>query len=369
MNRDPILIRVDATVRTGFERFARCLTLAAALQRRRRPTYFLSQLEPTSLAFTIKRGGNDWIDACNPAGSQDDLDDLIQEIRRRHPAAVIVDEADASHDYLAAVAGTGVLLVSIDHQASIRFPSHLVVNPLLGPGRESYEFYPGTQLLLNQRYTLVRPEVRRQRQGRAQEPAPIVPANGKANANLFRALLSLGEDDPHRNVINYAKILLNTPRIGKVDIIVRREHPDLEQIQKLVEANTDRLELALEPAEVAARIVRVHFALTSGNGWSNELACVGVPQLLIVQNESHWPNAQRLEEEGCATCLGWQENVSPQTIRLAVQNLLADPLDRLAMARCGRQLIDGRGPDRFVIALEVLLHPSRLVNLEPAEAA
>ena len=51
MNRDPILIRVDATPRNGFERFARCMTLAAALQRRRRPTFFLSQLEPTSLAF------------------------------------------------------------------------------------------------------------------------------------------------------------------------------------------------------------------------------------------------------------------------------------------------------------------------------
>ena len=28
------------------------------------------------------------------------------------------------------------------------------------------------------------------------------------------------------------------------------------------------------------------------------------------------------------------------------------------MARCGRKLIDGRGPDRLVTALEVLLHRS-----------
>src|SRR5687767_2855468 len=82
MNRDCILIRVDATPRSGYERFSRCMTLAAALQRRRRPTYFFSQLEPTVLAFSIKRGGNDWIDACHPAGSSDDLEDFIQEIRR-----------------------------------------------------------------------------------------------------------------------------------------------------------------------------------------------------------------------------------------------------------------------------------------------
>ena len=124
----------------------------------------------------------------------------------------------------------------------------------------------------------------------------------------------------------------------------------------------------MDVAEIAAKILRAHFALTSGSGWSNELACVGLPQLLIVQNETHWPNAQRLEEEGCATCLGWHESVSAQTIRLAVQNILADPLERQAMSRCGRQLFDGRGPDRFVTALEVMLHPSRLVDFT-AEAA
>ena len=86
-------------------------------------------------------------------------------------------------------------------------------------------------------------------------------------------------------------------------------------------------------------------------------------RLFIVQSEAHWPTAQRLEDEGAGTCLGWHESVSAQTIRLAVQNLLGDPFERQAMARCGRQLIDGRGPDRLVTALEVLLHPSRQIAL------
>src|SRR5207248_10864494 len=58
--------------------------------------------------------------------------------------------------------------------------------------------------------------------------------------------------------------------------------------------------------EVSARLTRCHFAVTAGNGWSLELACVGIPQLLIVQDERHWPTAQRLEEEGAAVCLGWR---------------------------------------------------------------
>jgi spore coat polysaccharide biosynthesis predicted glycosyltransferase SpsG len=368
MNRDPILFRVDGTTRSGLEHLARCLTFAAALQRRRRPTYFLSQLEPASLGLAIKRAGNDWLEADGPAGSSDDAAETIQEVRRLHPAAVIVDAPDATEAYLAELCSTGVLVAVLDNQAAIRFPSQLVINPMLAPGREGYEFYPGTQLLLGPRYALVRPEVRRIRPTRAQEPPPLPAAEGKAAKEPFRALIALGDDDPNHQTEVLVRTLMNTPKVGRVDVVVRPQHPDLAKFQALAEAHPARLEVATEPAEVTARIVRAHFAITGGGCWSLELACVGLPQLVIVQAEAHWPTAQRLEEEGCATCLGWHATVSPQTIRLAVQNLLGDPLERQAMSRCARKLIDGRGPDRLVTALEVVLHPSRRVDLTEVAA-
>ncbi len=366
MNRAPIMFRVDATPRTGYENLARCLTFAAALQRRRRPTYFLSRLEPGSLGLGIKRGGNEWLDADSTVGTEEDLSETIQEIRRLKPSAVIVDSSEADEQYLAAIQNTGVLLLSIDHHAAIRIPSDILVNPLLGPDKETYEFHDNTQILMGPRYTLVRPEVRRCRASRSQEPALIQPANGKSTQGQFRVMVSLGEDDPNRQSIELARLLLNVPRIAKVDVAVRSYHPDLEQLQVMAEANPERLEVAVDLPEITARIVRCHFAVTSGSGWSMELASVGVPQLVIVQSESYWPTAQRLEEEGCVTCLGWHESTSAGTIRNAIQNLLTDPLERQAMSRCGRLLIDGRGPDRLVTALEVMLHPTRLVGFRTA---
>jgi len=355
MSRAPIFLRVDATPRTGYERLARGMILAAALQRRRRPVYFLSQLEPNGLAMSVKRGGNNWVAMSHDVGTAHDLRETTQHIRRHQPAAIFVDDADATENYLKELMGAGVTVLSIDHLATSRFPSQVIVNPLLGPSKESYEFAARAQLLMGRRYALVRPEIRRHRPTRSQEPAPLAATVDSKPSGQFRALVALGEDDPHQQTIDMAKLLLAAPRIGKVDIIVRREHPQVEAIRTLVETNTGRLELALEPAEIAARLVRCHFALTGGSGWSNELACIGMPQLLIVQNEAHWPNAQRLEEEGCASCLGWHENVSAGTVRTAVQNILTDPLERQAMARCGRKLIDGRGPDRLVNAMEILL--------------
>jgi spore coat polysaccharide biosynthesis predicted glycosyltransferase SpsG len=367
MSRAPIILRVDATVQSGYERLARCTTLAAAVQRRRRPVYFLSQLEPNSLAMGIKRGGNQWILADHPAGTEEDVNQTLAEIARLKPAAVFIDAPDVSHDYLAEIASTNVLLGAIDHSAAIHFPTKLVINPLLSPNRSSYEHDPDAQLLLGRRYAMVRPEIRRQRQTRSQEPPPVAVANGTTISSQYRVLLALGEDDPHQMTMDLAQLLSNAPRVGKVDIVIRREHPQLEAIREMVEANKEAITLALEPAEIANRITRCHFAVTSGSGWSLELACVGVPQLLLLQNEMHWPNAQRLEDEGAASILGWHENVSAQTIRQGVQNLITDALERKSMARCGRKLIDGRGPDRLVTAMEILLSPAQ--QAEPLRLA
>jgi spore coat polysaccharide biosynthesis predicted glycosyltransferase SpsG len=355
MTRAPILFRVDGTHRLGWESLWRCLTYAAALQRRRRPTYFLSQIDPPELVYQVRRVGNEWLPATASAGTPEDLDQTLAEIRRLAPAAVVLDSAEVDEDYLRAIRETGTLLVSLDHLAQISFPSRLIVNPLLGPGREAYEFALGTQVLLGTRYVMVRPEIRRVRPLRAQEPA-----------QPFRALVALGDDDPNDQAGELARLLLNCPRVARVDIAVRFHHPALPALQELATSCPERLEIAVEPAEVTARIIRCHFAITAGNSWSLELACIGIPQLLIVQNEAHWPTAQRLEEEGAAACLGWHETVSATTIRQSVQTLLADPLERQAMTRCGRQLIDGRGPDRLVTALEVLLHPGRKVPVAQA---
>src|SRR5581483_9232730 len=101
---------------------------------------------------------------------------------------------------------------------------------LLAPGREAYEFSRGTQVLLGPRYALVRPEIRRVRPVRAQEPA-----------QPFRALVALG-DDPHGQSGELARVLLNCPRVGRVDVVVRPYHRDLEALQGLAAQCPERLE-------------------------------------------------------------------------------------------------------------------------------
>src|SRR3954467_4290579 len=97
--RGPILFRCDGTADLGWEPLYQCLSLAAALQRRRRGTHFLSYLDPLSLATVINRGNNDWVPAENRIGEAGDLAATIAQVRKINAAAVVIagDRYDADY--------------------------------------------------------------------------------------------------------------------------------------------------------------------------------------------------------------------------------------------------------------------------------
>ena len=109
-----------------------------------------------------------------------------------------------------------------------------------------------------------------------------------------------------------------------------------------------------------------HFALTSGDGWSPELCVVGIPQLVLAQTKRHAMNGKQMDEEGVATFLGDAADVTARPVEGGRRVLLDDPMERKGMTRCARNLFDGRGPDRIVNGMEIMLHaPARHAPRRP----
>lgn len=347
--RGPILFRCDGTPDRGWEPFYQCLSLAAALQRRRRGTHFFSYLDPLSLATVVNRGNNDWVPAEHPIGIGRDLDATLAQIRRLNAAAVVVAGEGVTTEYLAELKKSGTLVVVFDATASIRFPADVVVNPLQWPTRKSYRFEPGTQLLLGHKFALCRGVFRRQRTIRATEPpAP------------FKALVAMGDDDLGGQALERTAQLLEMPKVAKVSVAVRTHHARYDDLKELAAGSGGRVEVVTESKELMTRLVRAHFALTGGDGWTPELCVVGVPQLILSQTARHAATGKRMDEDGVATYLGDAGEVTFEGLRDAVDLLLDDHMERKGMTRCARNQFDGRGPDRIVNGMEILLHaPAR----------
>lgn len=348
VKRGPILFRCDATPQLGYERFYQCMSLAAAMQRRRRGTYFLSYLDPLSLATSIHRANNDWIAAEQPVGGSDDLKATVAEVRRLNAAAVVVASTEANAEYLAGLNDSGTRVIVIDAEPTMTFPSKLVVNPFLAPGAKPYRVERGTQLLLGRRFALVRGVFRRQRTIRATEqPGP------------FRALVAFGDDDPADQTLLRTEQLLGIDGVDKVSMVVRTHHPRYDELKDFAADSKGRVEVLSEVKDLMTRLVRSHFALTSGDTWALELCCVGIPQLILPTETRHLLNAKRMDDEGVGTFLGAATDVSEKALAEAVSLVLTDPIERVGMTRCGRRLIDGRGGDRIVNGLEIVLHTQR----------
>lgn len=346
--RGPILFRCDGTPERGWEPLYQCLSLAAALQRRRRGTHFFSYLEPLSLATVINRANNDWQPAEHPLGSEGDLEATIARARALQAAAIVVAGEGMTPDYLAALRETGALVVAFDSTASMNFPIDLVVNPLLAPGKKPYKLGPGCQRLLGHRFALCRGVFRRQRTIRAMEPpAP------------YRVLVAMGDNDSAETLVRTQQ-LMAMEKVAKVSIACRTHHPKFDELLELADGSGNKVEVLTEAKELMTRLVRVHFALTSGDMWSPELCVVGIPQLIISQTIRHGMNGKKMDDEGVATFLGDANDVTAAQLQEAVDALLDDPMERKGMTRCARNTFDGRGPDRIVNGMEIMLHtPSR----------
>jgi spore coat polysaccharide biosynthesis predicted glycosyltransferase SpsG len=347
--RGPILFRCDGTPDAGWEPFYQCLSLAAAMQRRRRGTHFFSYLDPLGLAQVIHRANNDWVPAEQRVGDDRDLDATLAQIRRLNPSAVVVASPDVSADYLREIRKAGTLVVVFDSVAAGRLPADVVVNPFLAPGRKAYRHDSATQLLLGHRFALCRGVFRRQRTIRATEPP-----------QPFRCMLAPGDNDLAGDAMVRLRHLLDIPLVAKVSVAVRTHHPQYDELKEVAK-DDPRVEVVTEHKELMTRLVRTHFAVTSGDTWALELCCVGIPQLIISQTTHHAMSAKRMDEEGIATFLGGHDTVTFDELKVAVDGLLDDERERRGMTRCARNMIDGRGPDRIVNGMEILLHaPARL---------
>jgi spore coat polysaccharide biosynthesis predicted glycosyltransferase SpsG len=295
----------------------------------------------------IHRGNNEWAPAESRINSVGDLEATQREVRRLGAAAVVVAGRNVTEDYLRALADTGTAVLMLDSEAALKYPCSLVVNPLLTPSLKAYRYERGTQLLLGRKFALVRGVFRRQRTIRATEqPGP------------FRALVAMGDDDCDQTMLRTQQ-LLDMPKVDKVSIACRTHHPSYHDMRDFADESGGRVEVVTEPKELMTRLVRAHFALTCGDAWSLELCCVGIPQLVLPTKPAHQLNAKRMDDEGVATFLGAADDVTFEQLAEAVGIVLDDPMERLGMSRCARNLIDGRGGDRIVNGLEIMLHTPR----------
>jgi spore coat polysaccharide biosynthesis predicted glycosyltransferase SpsG len=92
-------------------------------------------------------------------------------------------------------------------------------------------------------------------------------------------------------------------------------------------------------------------ALSAAGGTCLELACLGVPSLVIVVADNQRHVGESVEQRALMWNLGRSEVVGASTIASALRDLLADDARRHRMTVDQRACVDGLGAERVAEAL------------------
>ena len=89
-------------------------------------------------------------------------------------------------------------------------------------------------------------------------------------------------------------------------------------------------------------------AITGGGNTMFEIACLGVPAIVVCGDTFEEETANRMEKLGVMINLGFGLTVSERDIFEKTKSLMGEKNRRIEMSRSGQRLVDGRGAEKIV---------------------
>lgn len=355
-----MLVRTDADHQRGSGHFLRCLALAQMWNECGGRSLFAVATDIGSLAHRLRAEQIPLHRIATEPGSRDDCQMTAKLARQLGAVWIIVDGYHFDDRFQRQLLASGPRLLVIDDDGNAR---HYVADLLLNQNHHAdAALYAGSatgELLLGPQYVLLRREFRR----RLANP-PAAPASPASSANVrsfldqtgdgceHRILVTLGGSDPENVTLRVAEALGRCRlRRRKVHIVVGSNNPHYESLRSLL-VDDRRFQLHADVADMSSLMDRAEVAVSAAGSTVWELACRGVPSVLLVLADNQVSVARAAARQGIGVNLGWHHQVAAGHLADVVERLCRSPDERQAMGRRGQRLIDGQGASRVVRAMK-----------------
>ena len=307
---DAIAFRCDGNDSVGAGHVARCLQIARAFRSAGHAVVFVGTYEGTAAGLVAAAE----IDVVAPAGpglgvpstaaaAVVDSYDLpwseMEELARSMPVAFVADGDDAP-------AVTAVVSYHLDADRRLRIPPGAV--PILGPA-----------------YAPVSPDCSQARRERRE---------------IRHALVALGGGGHGSHAVQLvAEELL---RHEDLEVFVAGRGAELPE--------HPRLQQDFLAGGLGERIAWADIAVCGAGSTPYELACAGVPAVLLVLADNQEPVGRAFAEAGAGIALEARGGLERTALRAEIDRL-HDPEAHRRIAETGQRLVDGRGAERTRDAL------------------
>jgi UDP-2,4-diacetamido-2,4,6-trideoxy-beta-L-altropyranose hydrolase len=346
-----LLIRVDGDDQIGAGHVMRCLALADAAVAAGAEVAFVSRSLARGLADKIAAHRFGFYQLFKEEDEPRQVAALAHQLEADW---IVLDGYQFSAEYHRGVRVSGRQLLVIDDMASLDFyDAELVVNQNLGAERLTYRCASGCEILTGPRYALLAPEYT----ARGASERSIPPRAQKI-------LVTLGGADPPNATAAVMRALESLADLTlEVRVVVGPANRHRASLQTLAGQQTGHVELVVDPPGLAGLMRWADLVVAAGGSTCWELACLGLPALIVVIADNQAANARALAEHGAVENLGQFQDLSEERLVAEIRKLVLDPPRRAVMSRRGVELVDGNGARRVVERLH-----ERTLRLRSVEA-
>lgn len=342
-----LIIRADADSAMGTGHVMRCLALAQAWQDKGGKVMFVGQIASQSLQQRIGHEGFLYLEIKRSYPEPDDLQTMLSLIKKDGVADghwVVVDGYHFTADYARNLREAGAKVVVIDDYAhQPQYQADLLLNQNLGSEEIGYPINSDATILAGSKYVLLRREFLKQTNHAPQDTANV--------GN--HVLVTMGGADPENVTLKVIEALeqVNLSQL-EVKIVVGAANPHCHFLEKRMAQVLFKGELLYDVNNMVPLMKWADVAITAGGSTCWELACLGVPLLVIVVADNQKEIAKQLAEHDAAVNLGWAHSLDVEKIANSISAIIAGKSERMKLSANGKLLMDGHGVQRVIWQME-----------------
>ena len=339
-----LFFRFDASPEIGAGHLRRCLTLARECLRKGAVVHLMGR---TGGLDAIEMGDLSGMTLHRVPWEMEPVAEarwLVELCQKHHLRCGVVDHYRQDENYQNELMSGGVSWMQFGN------PAHN--HPLLGhllhdarPGAVAEDYagrlpLPQTRLLFGPRFALLNPAFALEREKMKAEP----------ETEVTRVLLTFGGGHDGGAMVRAMDWLAGAGYEGAVEVLTTRLNPNLRQIEEKAAANP-QVRLHLDNWSPAPVMAGCQLALTAGGTTLHELACLGVPALVVCLAENQRAPAVSWQAAGLGASLGDLSGIDDAVACVEVRRWIEDTAMRRAVALCCLECQDGKGAQRTAQAL------------------
>lgn len=335
-----IVVRADASPTIGTGHVMRSLALALGWcasgdpgTAPRQATFLMAASTP-AIDDRLRQAGMEPARLAALPGTLVEIEETVRFAQQTGADWVILDGYHFAPGMQAALRAAGVRVLCIDDNAdAVEYCATLLLNHNFHARAELYPQRSGeTGLLMGPSFALLRPEFM---MATAERHTPEVAG---------KLLVTLGGSDPANATQMVLTALRDLPLEGfEATVVIGGSNPRRSELQQMAAGIGRHIRVVYDAPNMATLMTWADLAVATASVTTLEMACLGLPAVLLILAENQRLIAEYLGDHGLALNLGWHHQLNPDRLRNAIVALARDPAARARLSTCGRALVDGRG--------------------------